>query len=232
MLLAIVLALSLPGARAGAEVAPAVLLADGSAVHLAGLAWPEDRPDVREAAGRAATAWADRGPFQAAVAQRDRYGRSFGQIEDGDGAWLQGILLERGLALARVEGESDARALRLLEAEAKARSARVGLWSGERPPVETVAQLEARRFAPGYRLVEGRVLAVAEQGGGVYLNFGEDWKSDVTFKLDRKVARVLERDGQKPADLAGRMIRVRGWVYDANGPMIDVISRHQMEILP
>lgn len=86
-------------------------------------------------------------------------------------------------------------------------------------------------MAAGLSVGRGRIRAVAEQGGAVYLNFGDDWKTDVTFRLDRAVASTFEREGVDPASLDGRMIRVRGWVYEANGPMIDVISRHQMEIL-
>lgn len=227
---AIVLLLGVLGGPAGAQTPPTVTLGDGRDVGLSGLAWSASRQDVREEANAILSELAGSGTLHVVTERRDRYGRVVAQVGDDGGGWLQGRLLEQGLALARVEGETDDWALRLLEAERRGRSASLGIWSGPLPVV-SVEHLSEAPWLPGYQLVEGRIRAVAEQGGAVYLNFGDDWKTDVTFRLDRAVASTFEREGVDPTSLNGRMIRVRGWVYEANGPMIDVISRHQMEIL-
>ena len=159
----------------------------------------------------------------------DRHGRALAHLHDGNGLWLQGELLRRGLA--RVYSFRDNRALiaEMLALEAVARAARRGIWDhpfyavrAAQPP-----ELEIDRFT----LVEGLVVAVAIVRKRAYLNFGADWKTDFTISIAPRDRRLFEREGIDLEALEGRVVRVRGWVESWNGPMIKVTHPEQIEVL-
>ena len=67
----------------------------------------------------------------------------------------------------------------------------------------------------------GRPLTVTDVRGHLYVNFGDDWRTDTTAHLAPLVRRGL--DGSPgAADLDGRRVRVRGWIEWRNGPFIDI----------
>ncbi len=82
-----------------------------------------------------------------------------------------------------------------------------------------------------FQLVEGRVATAANVRGRVYLNFGEDWKTDFTVLAPSSVRRMFEKKGIDLALLGGSVVRVRGWVKSWNGPMIELTHPEQLEIL-
>jgi hypothetical protein len=85
---------------------------------------------------------------------------------------------------------------------------------------------------PRYLLVEGRALEVARARGFVYVNFGRRWREDFTVRAEERVARKLAKEGLDVAGLAGRDLLVRGLVFEADGPMIELVHRAQVEVLP
>ena len=80
-------------------------------------------------------------------------------------------------------------------------------------------------------MVEGTVLDSAEVRGRTYLNFGEDWRSDFTVTISPKDKRRFREESFDLLALKGRRIRVRGWLHQRNGPMIDVTHPEQIELL-
>ena len=159
----------------------------------------------------------------------DRHGRALAHLHDGNGLWLQGELLRRGLA--RVYSFRDNRALiaEMLVLEAAARAARRGIWNHPFYAVREArpSALEIDRFT----LVEGLVVAVAIVRKRAYLNFGADWKTDFTISIAPRDRRLFEREGIDLEALEGRVVRVRGWVESWNGPMIKVTHPEQIEVL-
>ena len=159
----------------------------------------------------------------------DRHGRALAHLYDPAGRWLQGALLAAGMA--RVYSFADNRALlpRMLGHERRARAARRGIWKS---PFYAVRKAAAAGVHVGsFQLVEGRVLKTATVRGRVYLNYGDDWRSDFTVTLAPKVRRLFEAEGIDPADYEGRRLRVRGWLKSYNGPMIEVTHPEQIELL-
>ncbi len=162
-------------------------------------------------------------------ARMDRYGRVLAHLVRGDGEWVQGAMLARGLA--RTYSFADNRALvpELLERERAARAARRGIWALDwyriRKPRETEADIDS------YQLVEGRVLAVAEQRSNSYLNFGADWRTDFTLVADSRARRLCAAEGLDLPTLEGRRLRARGWIESFNGPMIEITHPEQIEVL-
>jgi endonuclease YncB( thermonuclease family) len=159
----------------------------------------------------------------------DRYGRALAHLVDESGVWIQGAMIERGMA--RTYSFADNRALvpELLRREAAARAERRGIWAlawyRVRRPEETVADIDS------FQLVEGRVLAVAERRAHTYLNFGADWRTDFTLSLDARARRLFERAALPPAGFEGRRLRARGWIESFNGPLIEITHPEQIEVL-
>ena len=88
------------------------------------------------------------------------------------------------------------------------------------------------RLTRSYQLVEGAVAEVGELGGRLYLNFDKDWRKDFTILMERKDGEAFKAAGIDPKALAGKKLRVRGWVEWRNGPMIHATHAEQIELLP
>lgn len=169
-----------------------------------------------------------------AAPQTDRYGRLVAHVftvEDGAERWLQADLVRRGLArVARVGDAACARVL--LSEEEKARSAQLGLWS---EPVYVITKAEdvadLLRSRGRFALVEGKVLSVRESGGTIYVNFGRRWTEDFTVTIAKRNERAFTAAGLQPKSLAGRNVRIRGWIEERGGPWVEAARPEQIEVV-
>jgi endonuclease YncB( thermonuclease family) len=169
----------------------------------------------------------------------DRYGRhqAHAHIRESDSRrWVQGHLLEQGLARAYTVAGNRACADALLEAERSARDARRGLWAEaayQAKPADKPSQLARSRST--FQLVEGRIAAVAQVRGMIYLNFNADWRHAFTTAVRRGDRGLLGADGNNPKMLEGRLVRVRGWIEQrsgaSNGPAIELSTAGLVEFL-
>ncbi|MHA1600748.1 MAG: thermonuclease family protein, partial [Alphaproteobacteria bacterium] len=148
---------------------------------------------------------------------------------DESGDWVQGALLEDGMA--RVYSFQDNRALvvEMLAREAAARDNRRGIWANPFYAIRTPE--EAGGYLGRFELIQGRVRDVAIVRGRVYLNFGDDWRSDFTANLASKARRLFESEKIDLLSYRGRIVRVRGWLKSWNGPMIDITHPEQIEVI-
>jgi endonuclease YncB( thermonuclease family) len=210
-------------------------LSDGRAVRLAGIRVPAaEHAGAQPIAQRARAELIrllDGQTFRLALAEAayDRYGRLVAHLERSDGLWLQGALLEQGLAQVQTRPGEAARAAEMLALEQAARAAGRGLWA---EPAFMPQDAGALRDGTGrFRIVRGRVLRVAPTESHLYLNFGDDWRVDFTVR----VRRAELDDAFAGADLeglAGRLVEVRGVVLEAGGPLIELSHPEQMQVLP
>jgi endonuclease YncB( thermonuclease family) len=234
-------------ALAGTEIArvteivdgDTLVLADGRQVRLVGIQAPklplgragfETWPLAEEAKAALAALSLGRDVRLAyGGARGDRHGRVLAHLADDAGRWVQGALLDAGMA--RVYGFADNRALlpEMLAREAAAREARRGIWADAFYAVRTPE--EAARYLSRFELIQGRVVDVAEVRGRVYLNFGADWRSDFTATLAPPVRRLFEAEGIDPMIYRNRIVRVRGWLKSYNGPMMDITHPEQIEVV-
>jgi endonuclease YncB( thermonuclease family) len=164
----------------------------------------------------------------------DRYGRvlAFAFVtRNGVERSAQAEMLAAGYALvaARV-GNRDC-AAGLLAHENVARKAKLGLWGDPyyvmrqaENPTEVLA--DRGHFA----LVEGKVLSVRTSGATIYVNFGRRWSEDFTVTILKRNERNFVAAGIDPSKLAGRRIRVRGWVEERGGPWIEATRPEQIEL--
>ena len=161
--------------------------------------------------------------------QRDRHGRALAHlVVEGEG-WVQGLMLERGMA--RVYSFPDNRALvaEMLALEAAARAGRRGIWS--HPFYAVLTPEAAADHIDDFELVEGRVLSVGGTSSRTYLNFGADFRTDFTVSVARRDRRAFDAAGLDLDGLEGHIIRVRGWVDSINGPMVEATHPEQIELV-
>ncbi len=161
--------------------------------------------------------------------RKDRHGRWLANLFTETEGWIQGAILEAGMA--RVYSFRDNRALipEMLAAERAARAKRRGIWGHEFYRIRTEA--ETGRFLDSFQLVEARVEKVAVVRGRLFLNFGADWRRDFTVSFRSRDRARLDKAGFDYRGLAGRRIRVRGWLKRWNGPMIEATHAEQIEVL-
>jgi hypothetical protein len=143
---------------------------------------------------------------------------------------VQGDLVAAGLARVAARVGSRACAVELLRREHAARQAKLGLWASSYydllnadHPADVLA--EQGHFA----LVEGKVLSVRESGATIYVHFGRRWTEDFTVTILKRNERNFVAAGFEPKKLAGRQIRIRGWIEERGGPWIDATRPEQIE---
>ena len=166
----------------------------------------------------------------------DHHGHVLAQVfvgEDESRLWLQEEVVAKGLARVYSFPDSLACNAELMAREREARAKRRGVWASA--PYRIASALDVKRLGRlihSYQLVEGRVAAVGEGGGRIYLNFARDWRSDFTISVARKDASAFTAAGIDLKALAGRRVRVRGFLAWRNGPMIEASHPEQIELLP
>jgi len=218
-------------------------LADGREIRLAGIEVPPlPKPQEKSPApgGTAAPdalaallSGAEITLKQADAQKADRYGRLIAYAfakRDGANHAVQADLVATGHARGAARVGSRACAMELLRRETLARNAKLGLWGSSYydlfyadNPTDVLA--EQGRFV----LVEGRVLSVRESGATIYVNFGRRWTEDFTVTILKRNERNFTAAGLEPKKLAGRQIRVRGFIEERGGPWIEATRPEQIE---
>ncbi len=204
-------------------------LDDGRAVRLAGIeVWPNAQASER----LGALLTAKTVELKRLGADSDRYGRLVAHVFVSETEpWVQADLLALGLARVTRVGDFSC-ANKLFAHEHAARTGKLGVWAD---PYYVMGQAEGPaevlkgrgRFA----IVEGKVLSVRESGGTIYLNFGRRWSEDFTVTIAKRNERAFSGSGLEPKKLAGRRVRIRGWIEERGGPWVDAAAPEQIEVL-
>jgi endonuclease YncB( thermonuclease family) len=219
-------------------------LEDGREVRLAGIEVPALASG--QLAHNAAPAAAATGYLQSLVTgrtvvlkgpapDRDRYGRLVAQVdvrlETGE-RWVQAEMTAAGHSRVGAHAGDRGCTAELMRRERAARAAKLGLWSdpyyGMRRAEDPAAVSRERgRFT----IVEGNVLSVRESGGTIYVNFGRRWSEDFTVTIAKRNERAFAAAGLEPKRLAGRRIRVRGFIEERGGPWVEASRPEQIEVM-
>ena len=166
---------------------------------------------------------------------RDRYDRAVAQVHvwlDGEEIWVQAALVSAGLARVLTHPGNRQAATPLLLLETQARAERLGLWSDPAFHVRDTHPDALAQDIGSVQLVEGRVLEVTRlRSGRTYINFGLDYRTDFTVVVEAGDEAAFEEAGRPLADLAGRLVRVRGWIEAENGPLIRIDHPERIEWL-
>ncbi len=164
----------------------------------------------------------------------DRYGRRQVQVVTADGRWIQAELLREGCARVAVTVDERSAAA-LLSAEAEARRARRGIW--RQPAYRVRRSYETPGLVGSIQLVEGRVASSRLIKGDLVLHLGGNWRRSLTVLVPRPVlARFAEYPplaavADQPRRMAGRRLRIRGWIGKTIGPVMEVARPEQIELL-
>ena len=220
-----------------------LVLDDGKAVRLIGALAPRAR-DANAAAG----AWppeldtiktlsdfvlAKRVKLAFSGRRFDRYGRQLAQVFVIDGGredWVQGALLRGGHARAYGLPETFACSRELMANEAFARRARLGLWNiGVYRTLPADHPDEIMKQRGTYQRVTGKIISVGRTKGATYLNFSNDWHSDFTARIDKKVLAAHPDFDRSLDGLTNSTVNVRGWIERRNGPLIDIADPSELE---
>ena len=166
----------------------------------------------------------------------DRYGRLKGHAflaADDAAVWVQGRLLETGLARAYALAVHRACEAELLAAEQAARAARLGLWAEAAYEVRSAdAPAALLRHAATFQVVEGRVMHVAMTRGSIYLNFGQSRRRGFSVSLRLGDRARLGAFQDNPKGLEQAQVRVRGWIEERAGqPVVDLTAAGSVEVI-
>jgi endonuclease YncB( thermonuclease family) len=168
--------------------------------------------------------------------ETDRYGRLVAYayaVRDGEELFAQGEMIASGLARVGDRVGTRSCALELLKRETAARHGKLGLWADPYYEVlnaETPADVLARKGL--FALVEGKVVSVRESGAAIYVNFGRRWSEEFSVTVLKRNERNFAAAGLDLPGLAGRLIRVRGFIEQRglNGsPSIEALHPEQIE---
>lgn len=155
----------------------------------------------------------------------DRYGRIAGLLRLGD-QWLH----LRWLCDGVVVRNGSLNMLTLHQAENHARQNKRGLWSD--PYFVHRAGDYIDRTVGYFTIIHGKLREVARIRNTIYLNFGDDWKTDTTAAISGDaIDRIQVAHGDLMA-LTGREIEIRGILQLYNGPYLQIIQPGQLTINP
>ena len=146
-----------------------------------------------------------------------------------DEAWVQGTLLQLGLARVKTNPHNVHLADEMLELERKARDQETGLWQDG--TFSIVDATDAERTIGTFSLVEGVVESVALKKNRIYVNFGKDWRTDFTLSIAPEDKRLFLKQKIDPMKWGGKRIRARGSIREYNGPYLEISHPEAIEFL-
>lgn len=216
-----------------------VQLHDGTIIQLASLDIPDmnvtDSGEHALAARDFLQEFLDQQPVRlyqtknADTGRENRMGYQLGHlVRKSDEAWVQGTLLSNGLARILPTTRNLELTTDMIALEDEARAAGRGLWAD--PAYAILTPDNAAQGLNGWAIIEGKPLKIATVKNTVYLNFGADWRSDFTIVVEPTVRKKLAQSGIDVMNLAGKTVRVRGWVEDYNGPSIKLSAAPWLEV--
>lgn len=231
-----------------------LVLHDGREVRLVGIQAPKlplgrkgfrSWPLAQEAKDRLASLTLGRRvALYSGEAGTDRHNRVLAHItvhNDQGTVWVQQRLLSDGLARVYSFADNRLALAPLFDAESRARRAARGLWAENFYRVWTaqkIAEAVKSRSYSGdrFELVEGRVVDVTLFRDRAYLNFGPDWRDDFSVMIKAEDFRYFGESAAQAEGflrgLKGRQVRVRGWTYYKNGPMMRITHKERLTLLP
>lgn len=146
--------------------------------------------------------------------------------------WIQRELIAAGLARLRPSETNTEIISELIILENDAIDARRGYWAQDNAAHYTALYLNNTPRYGQWAVVDGTVKKVANVKNYIFLNFGEDWRTDFTVSINAGQRRKLSREGFNIFDLGGKTIRVRGWLEDYNGTSIQLMDPAWLGITP
>jgi micrococcal nuclease len=145
--------------------------------------------------------------------------------------WIEPEMLKRGMAAVRTYNDNRTGSNALYVAEREARLGGKGIWASPIYGVKAATPAALARSMDSFQIVEGIVVKADARGNVIFLNFGDDWRTDVTAVVPVNSLALWKGGAQAVTALEGRRVRVRGQIVDRNGPSIYVTHPEQVEVI-
>ena len=161
----------------------------------------------------------------------DRYGTPLVQVELEDGRWLQGEMVSEGLAWANSTLTSRDLVTVLYKHERYARANNKGLWVNPLYILNKDAgSLEGKQNS--FQIYEGVVKSERDdKKNNHFYHFNEDRKTDFTILVKVENIEMLRENPDLFKNIVGKRVRVRGWLQQTDGPMIELTHPEQIEFI-
>jgi len=149
-----------------------------------------------------------------------------------DTTWVQGTLLQNGIVRICTAPKQDSLLPEMIAAENSAIKKNKNLWAVDSAFNILSNDIDILKNHIGdFIVVEATVQKVATINNNVYLNFGNNWKTDFTVMLTSNLRKDLSKKGIDALSLANKNVRVRGWLREYNGPLIELEDIAHLQIL-
>lgn len=170
--------------------------------------------------------------YQTRVAKKGRVNRMNHQLghilTKKDGLWINGALLNQGLARVYTAPNAPEINNQMLNIEQNARKVKLGMWEDKSPHLVLTPETADQAMGK-LAIIEGAVEKTASVKNNIYLNFGKDWKIDFTIMITPALRKKLARRGVDLLNIAGQKIRVRGYLREYNGALIELEAPEHLE---
>ncbi len=206
-------------------------LRQGKLVRLADIDFPGDRKAARQHLSK--TLLGKSITVHEVSDRPDRWRRVSAHVTaNSAGPWLQSDLIERGLARVRPEFAKKTCLEPLFKSEWRARRQKRGLWRSDEFRRIAVEGTKTGGYVHNqYAVFIGRIVSVGETERWRYLNFGRNWKTDFTVRINRRSKNVIGPIETDADMVPGNVVEVRGIVRDYDGGQVDIRHPAQLQIV-
>lgn len=166
------------------------------------------------------------------VGRLNRMGHHLAHIKRQDtGLWVQGTLTALGLAFAYPLERNPEMMRELLTFEENARTQKLGIWD-ESSDFTVRSPDTIENHLNSYQIVEGQIRSTTLKNNRIFINFGQDWRTDFTIAIPPGDKRKFTKAGLDPMNWNQRRIQVRGWARSYNGPYIEITHPEMIKLYP
>jgi hypothetical protein len=210
-------------------------LASGRTIKLLDVRLPEAEDDLKRplawlqslAGRRVAVA-----PLAGGVDRWGRHAADVALLDEAAPIDLADLLVGEGFAMVDPAGRSTLCRPDLLASEQRARTRRLGLWASDRHgPVAASDMARLQVLVGHFAIVEGIVRSVGERRERTYLNFGRDWKQDLTITIPKRTWTIMRERGVSAATLRGKRVRARGLLEEWQGVAVEITAADMIEVI-
>lgn len=159
--------------------------------------------------------------------KQDKYGRLLGYCFIDD-TFVNAKLIQEGLAVLYTYPPNVKYVDRFVSSQKKARLEKKGLWGS----YQLIDHNQAHKYIGQIRTVKGRVVSSYQSPKCVFLNFGNDYKSDFTVVIFNNALAAFTKQGINPINFyQHKLVEVSGRIREYNGPEIIVNTPYEIQIL-
>jgi len=163
------------------------------------------------------------------VQKKDKYGRTLAYIYLEDGTFVNAELIKQGYAQILTIPPNVKYQDLFLKLQREAREARRGLWG---KIDEVIDQSQAKDHIGEVRTVRGKVLSTYQGRKAVFLNFGQDYRTDFTITIFARdwEKNFVSKGIRSPSYYEGKTVLVTGKIKEYHGPEIIVSDPSEIKI--